>query len=41
MCLTKYSRINYNLSVAFGAYADHGLKSQISAELFNFIMTAL
>ncbi|AVC44864.1 DUF423 domain-containing protein [Francisella tularensis subsp. novicida] len=29
------------ISVAFGAYAEHGLKSQISAEHFNFIMTAL
>ncbi|BCD91589.1 hypothetical protein fh0823_17280 [Francisella halioticida] len=29
------------ISVAFGAYAKHGLKTQISAEHFNFIMTAL
>ncbi|MDE4976333.1 DUF423 domain-containing protein, partial [Francisella tularensis subsp. holarctica] len=41
LCLTKYSRIHSNLSVAFGDYAEHGLKSQISAEHFNFIMTAL
>ncbi|MEY8715141.1 DUF423 domain-containing protein [Francisella philomiragia] len=29
------------ISVAFGAYAEHGLKSQISAEHFEFIMTAI
>ena len=29
------------ISVAFGAYAEHGLKTQISAEHFDFIMTAL
>ncbi|QIW09502.1 DUF423 domain-containing protein [Francisella sp. LA112445] len=29
------------ISVAFGAYAEHGLKTQISVEHFDFIMTAL
>ncbi|API86216.1 DUF423 domain-containing protein [Francisella uliginis] len=29
------------ISVAFGAYAEHGLKTQISAEHFDFIMTAV
>ncbi|WP_265658933.1 DUF423 domain-containing protein [Francisella philomiragia] len=29
------------ISVAFGAYAEHGLKSQISAEHFDFVMTAV
>lgn len=29
------------ISVALGAYAEHGLKAQISAEHFDFIMTAL
>ncbi|MBK2106309.1 DUF423 domain-containing protein [Francisella philomiragia] len=29
------------ISVAFGAYAEHGLKSQISPEHFEFIMTAI
>ncbi|MEY8767984.1 DUF423 domain-containing protein [Francisella philomiragia] len=29
------------ISVAFGAYTEHGLKSQISAEHFEFIMTAI
>ncbi|MBK2028281.1 DUF423 domain-containing protein [Francisella noatunensis] len=29
------------ISVAFGAYAEHGLKSQISAEHFEFIMIAI
>ncbi|WP_150463616.1 DUF423 domain-containing protein [Francisella sp. XLW-1] len=29
------------ISVAFGAYAEHGLKPQISAEHFEFIMTAI
>lgn len=29
------------ISVAFGAYAEHGLKAQLSAEHFDFIMTAV
>ncbi|MEY8766614.1 MULTISPECIES: DUF423 domain-containing protein [Francisella] len=29
------------ISVAFGAYAEHGLKLQISAEHFDFVMTAV
>ncbi|WP_150466725.1 DUF423 domain-containing protein [Francisella sp. SYW-9] len=29
------------ISVAFGAYAEHGLKTQISTEHFDFIMIAL
>ena len=29
------------ISVAFGTYAEHGLKSQISAEHFDFVMTAV
>ncbi|AIT09335.1 hypothetical protein LO80_04695 [Candidatus Francisella endociliophora] len=29
------------ISVAFGAYAEHGLKTQLSAEHFDFIMTAV
>ncbi len=29
------------ISVAFGAYAEHGLKTQISAQHFDFIMTAI
>ena len=29
------------ISVAFGAYAEHGLKTQISTQHFDFIMTAV
>ncbi len=29
------------ISVAFGAYAEHGLKAQISDEQFRFLMTAV
>lgn len=29
------------ISVAFGAYAEHGLKTQVSIEHFDFIMTAV
>lgn len=29
------------LAVAFGAYAEHGLRSQVSEESFRFLMTAL
>jgi len=29
------------ISVAFGAYAEHGLKTQITPEHFDFIMTAV
>jgi uncharacterized membrane protein YgdD (TMEM256/DUF423 family) len=29
------------ISVAFGAYAEHGLRAQVSEEIFRFVMTAI